>query len=56
LVDLQGAQHQGLIPPTRLLRLVHEGLLNVRKRTGQTRIIRRSFDRLIDILPTATCQ
>jgi hypothetical protein len=53
LVDLQGAQHQRLIPPTRLLRLVHEGLLQVRKRTGQTR---RSFDRLIESLPTVTCK
>jgi hypothetical protein len=42
-----------LIPPTRLLSLEQERLLKVRKRTGQNR---RSLDRLIDILPTATCQ
>jgi hypothetical protein len=52
LVDLQGAQHLGLIPPTRLLRLVRQALLEVLKRTGQTCITRRSLDRLIDILPT----
>jgi hypothetical protein len=56
LFDLKGTQHLGLTPPTRLLRLVHEGLLKVRKRTSQTRITRRSLDRVIDILPTETCQ
>jgi hypothetical protein len=53
LVELQGAQHPGLIPPTRLLRLVHQGLREVRKRVGQTCISRRSLD--CSILPTATC-
>ena len=56
LVDLEGAQYLGSIPATRPLRLVQEGLFEARKLAGQTYITRRSLDRLIDILPTATCK
>jgi hypothetical protein len=55
-VDLEGAQQLSSIPPARLLRLARQGHFEVRKRVGQICITCLSLDRLIDILPTATCQ
>jgi len=54
LVDSEGAQYLSSMPPTRLLCLVQEGLFEVRKLAGQTYITSRSFDRLVDMLPTGT--